>query len=106
MVRTIIYFVQIYICMHVFVSSAATGDVDLSPPADHKTVNVSSIPSKKTRSPLGRFKTRWWQEVLWQDRVTVAYLTYQMVTEILNRSNNIAEQNHNHRTLENFFRLD
>lgn len=102
-VRTIVYSVQIY--MYVFLSSAITDDVDLSPLADHKTVNISSIPSKKTRSPLGRFKTRWWQEVLWQDRVTVAYLTYQMVTEILNRCNNIAEQNHNHRTLENLFRL-
>jgi len=103
METTIVYSVQIY--MHVFVCSANTGDVDLSPLADHKTVNNSSVPSRKTRSPVGRFKTRWWQEVLRQDRVTVAYLTYQMVTEILTRCNNIAEQNHNHRTLENLFRL-
>lgn len=103
MEMTIVYSVQIY--MHVFVCSVTTGDVDLSPLADHKTVNNSSVPSRKTRSPLGRFKTRWWQEVLRQDRVTVAYLTYQIVTEILTRCNNIAEQNHNHRTLENLFRL-
>jgi len=100
---TIVYSVQIYI--RVFVCSATTGDEDLSPLADHKTVNISSVPSRKTGSPLSRFKARWWQEVLRQDRVTVAYLTYQMVTEILTRCNNIAEQNHNHRTLENLFRL-
>jgi hypothetical protein len=103
MEMTIVYSVQIY--MHVFVCSATTGDENLSPLADHETVINSSVPSRKTRSPLSRFKARWWQEVLRQDRVTVAYLTYQMVTEILTRCNNIAEQNHNHRTLENLFRL-
>jgi hypothetical protein len=101
---TSIYSMWKYMC--VCASSATTGDVDLPSPANHKTVNISPVAIRKNRSHLCRFKTRWWQEVLWQDRVTVAYLTYQIVTEILTKCNNIAEQNHNHCTLENLFRLD
>ncbi|PSN39904.1 hypothetical protein C0J52_07942 [Blattella germanica] len=67
--------------------------------------NVSPVPGRRWKNPVWRFKIKRWTSILWKDRITIAYLTYQTVTEILTRCNNIAEQNHNHRTLENVFRL-
>jgi hypothetical protein len=94
------------LCVHVYVCSGTAGSVDSSSLGSYKAVNTAPVPVRKDRSPLFRFKTNWWRDILWKDRVTVAYLTYHTVTEILTRCNNIAEQNHNHRTLENLFRLD
>jgi len=94
-----------FFCVHV-VCFVTAGGADSSSVGSNRGVSTSPVTGRKAKSPVGRFKTRWWREILWQDRVTVAYLTYQTVTEILNRCNNIAEQNHNHCTLENLFRLD
>ncbi|PNF13637.1 hypothetical protein B7P43_G17289 [Cryptotermes secundus] len=82
-----------------------TSSVDSSSLGSYKAVNTAPIPGKKDKSPLFRFKTSWWRDILWKDRLTLAYLTYHTVTEILTRCNKIAEQNHNHCTLENLFRL-
>jgi hypothetical protein len=98
--------VQKYDCTVYTCSVIAAGGADSSSPGSQKTMSTSPVPGRKDKNPLYRFKTRWWREILWQDRVTVAYLTYQTVMEILTRCNNISEQNHNHRTLENIFRLD
>ncbi|XP_069674313.1 uncharacterized protein [Periplaneta americana] len=84
--------------------SPASG-VDSSSLGSYRVASNSPLPPKKGRSPVCKFKTKRWKDILWQDRVTVAYLTFQTVTEILARCNNIAEQNHNHRMLENVFRL-
>ncbi|KAJ4449675.1 hypothetical protein ANN_01079 [Periplaneta americana] len=84
---------------------ALKSGVDSSSLGSYRVASNSPLPPKKGRSPVCKFKTKRWKDILWQDRVTVAYLTFQTVTEILARCNNIAEQNHNHRMLENVFRL-
>nr|CAD7409558.1 unnamed protein product [Timema cristinae] len=66
-----------------------------------------STPARRTEvwSVVCGSKVGHWREIVWQDRITLLYLCHQVVTDILRCCNNIAEQNHNHRTLENVFRL-
>lgn len=94
------------LCIRVYVCSMTAGSVDSSSLGSYKAVNTAPILGRKDRSPLFRFKTSWWRDILWKDRLTLTYLTYHTVTEILTRCNKIAEQNHNHCILENLFRLD
>nr|CAD7572656.1 unnamed protein product [Timema californicum] len=62
-----------------------------------------STPARRTEvwSVVCGSKVGHWRETVWQDRITLLYLCHQVVTDILRCCNNIAEQNHNHRTLEN-----
>jgi hypothetical protein len=94
------------VCVCMYVCSVTIGSVDPPSLGSYEAGNTAPLPVRKGKSPLFRFKTSWGRDILWKDRVTLAYLTYHTVTEILTRCNSIAEQNHNHRTLENLFRLD
>ncbi|KAJ9590929.1 hypothetical protein L9F63_016027, partial [Diploptera punctata] len=84
--------------------TAASG-VDTSSMGSFTGTDGSPALVRRWKNPVSKYKLRRWSSILWQDRMTLAYLTYQTVFEILTRCNNIAEQNHNHRTLENVLRL-
>ncbi|XP_063232338.1 uncharacterized protein LOC134536536 [Bacillus rossius redtenbacheri] len=52
----------------------------------------------------GRARLAAWREQAWRDRAAALYLTHQAVSEVLRRYD-VAEQNHNHLTLEQLLRL-